>query len=106
MNDGFLYSGITSKSQKKPVRESNQQKKKEDANKLAPSAEVVFAQIAKEKARLGELLSNLVTSEDSVEKVAQHLEAVKLHRLWLMDFESSMKIILRTGRKKQVKDEI
>ena len=103
-NDGFMYTGINSVTRDKAtVRERALEAKKEVQHEIEPFAPKIMARIAKEKANMGELLANLVTANDSPEKVAQHIEAVKLHRLWLISFEQEIKNDLRTGRAKPIK---
>lgn len=107
-NDGILYSGLSSVSAKK-VQEAKDRKKEvktEKRGQIINVAEPVFAEFAKEKAMLGELLLALVDPDSTEDKVLEHLEAVRLHRTWLLSFESRLKNVLKAKPKvKEVEDE-
>lgn len=96
-DDSVLYTGLTSASYKRlqEKKEEKKQEKSEKRGQVLNVAEPVFAEITKEKELMGELLLALVNPDTPDEGVAQHLEAVRLHRAWLLAFEIRMKNVLR-----------
>lgn len=95
-NDGLLSAGLSNASSRlKLLREDKANKKQQDRARLAPAADLVFAELKKDQAMLGELLLGIVDPESTDDQVRVKLEAVRLHRVWLVSFENRMKKILR-----------
>lgn len=100
-NDGILYSGLSSASAKK-VQEAKDRKKEakaEKRGKIINVAEPVFAEIDKQKAMLGEVLLAMVDPDTPEDRVLQHLEAIRIHRTWLITFETRLKNVLKAAPK-------
>lgn len=96
-NDSLLYTGASSSAQRR-AQEKERRKSEKDIErvKLAPAADVVMAEIAREKAMLGALLLDIIDPDTPDEQVSRKLDAVRLHREWLIRFESSIKKVLRS----------
>jgi hypothetical protein len=101
-DDSILYSGLTSASSRK-IAETKVGKKDEKVTKrteIKPIAIPVFNEIQKQKDMLGEILLAIVDPDSPDEKVASQLEAVRLHRAWLINFEGALKNVLREPKEK------
>lgn len=104
--DGFLYTGINSVTRdKKSVREQIKEHKQSVQREVEPFAPAIFALIDKEQSDLGLLLAGLVDSDQTPAQVQTHIEAVKLHRDFLIRFSAQIKKNLRLGRSNVVKEE-
>jgi len=107
-DDSLLYSGLTSVSAKK-VQEAKDRKKETKSEKrgqIINVAEPVFAEIKKEKAMMGELLLAIVDPDTPEDRVLQHLEAIRLHRTWLIGFETRLRNVLKSKpQPKEIEDE-
>lgn len=103
-NDGFLYTGVNSVTRDNAtVRERAKEQKEAEQHEIEPFAPAIFALINKEKKGMGTLLAGLVDSKQTAQEVQAHIEAVKLHSIWLSNFEAQVKNKLRVGRKQKVK---
>ena len=107
-NDAALYSGSTSASYVKQKQQERVEKKLSQKTELLSVAPVVFDEINKAKEELGELLLAIVSGDDNDEEVMIKLSAVRLHRTWIMQLESKLKIVLRakplSKKKEQTND--
>lgn len=99
-DDSILYSGVndlvSSKMTKKSKRELINEKNREDKAKLLPAEEVVFKVIKNQENMLGEQLLALVKEADTEESIRMKLEAVRLHRQWLINLKSKLHEVLRS----------
>jgi len=97
-DDSLLYSGLTSASAQKVKerREAKTDEKTRKRSELLPANEVVFKEIAKEKAMLGQTLLDIVDESTPDEQVTEKLIAVRIYAKWLGEFETRLKNVLRT----------
>lgn len=93
-DENFLYSGARSNPDRVDRQERLQQRKQE-RTELAPQAGIVFEMITKQKEVLGELLLAIVDPDSADDQVQVKLNAVRLHRTWLQQFEMELNNILR-----------
>lgn len=100
-NDGILYSGAAGTRDVAAEREARLKEKQSQRSKLQPAAELVVEQIEKQKAMLGEILLAIVDPTSTDEQVHMQLEAVRLHRKWLLMFERRIKNTLRLSPSEQ-----
>lgn len=106
-NDASLYTGATSASYVAQKKKERVEKKLSQQADLITVAPIVFDEINKAKEELGELLLGIVDGNDPEEEVMIKLNAVKLHRTWMAQLESKLKIVLRAKpvTKKESTDE-
>lgn len=93
--DEILVTGTSSATFNPSRRQKINEEKVEKQNKLRPSAEVVLKEIKKDRDMLGELLLALVDPNSNDDEMRVKLAAVRLHRDWINNFESRIKIILK-----------
>lgn len=96
-DDSFLYSGITSaSSDKAPTPREVQREAKESARiKLKPAAEVVLAELAKERERVIDLRSIVLDRTTSEGEINTELLARKLYLNYLNSLEAKVNNILK-----------
>lgn len=104
-DDSLLYTGMTSASFQKAQekKKERQSERTEERAKLQPAAEIVFSELAKDKAMLGEVLLSLVDPDTPDNQVKEHLNAVRMHRGWIADLEARLKLKLRLQKPKKAK---
>lgn len=105
-NDAILYSGASA-TKVKEAQTARSNEKLEQYAKLLPAAEVVKKSIDQQKALLGEILLDIVNPDSTDDQVQVKLEAVRLHRTWLLSYETEINSILRRASlaRKVAKDE-
>lgn len=96
-DDSFLYTGITSaSSDKAPTPREVQREEKESARiKLKPAAEVVLAELAKERERVIDLRSIVLDRTTSEGEINTELLARKLYLNYLNSLEAKVNNILK-----------
>lgn len=106
-NDAVLNTGMTSASRGEYVarkKKERVERKLSQQSELVSAAPVVFDEINKAKEELGELLLGIVDGDDDDEQVMVKLAAVRLHRTWIHQLESKLKIVLRAQPLKKKKE--
>lgn len=99
-DDALLYTGMTSASRKVQEKKGEKsQQKTEKRTQLEPYTEIIVNEIQKDKDMLGELLLGIVNPDTPDDQLQAKLDAIRLHRTWLLSFETRMKNILRRREK-------
>lgn len=92
-NDSILYSGAASN--RGADRAAKQQEKQRTRSDLLPVADKLLEMVAAERAGLGEMLLAIIDPDTPDDRIATKLEAIRMHRQFLSNFENRVKAILR-----------
>ena len=105
-DDAMLYTGMTSASfaRQKVATEKRKEEKTEKLQQLLPAADVVFAEIKKEKALIAQNVLKCVAMDTPEENIKSLLLSYRMYDVYLSKFQGSLATILRLSKKEQEDD--
>lgn len=94
-SDEILYTAMSNAAERRSARQRQHEDNLRKKAELIKDAKVVFEEIERHKAELGEKVLRLVDSSMNDAQVRTFREAVLMHREWVNSLESKLRIVLR-----------